>query len=154
LWRGSSPSRARKAGERNAVSRGTIDLHEVARPFSTAKGDVGRLTWKDVKLSLTTEEKALHDKLIKYRNTLYGHSDAEFVEMRIWVMRQSNPNGIDSDFVLPRFDEHMRLSLVEVNAIHELSLKLVQALFHECQKLGAKFKDRFTTYDLDIVVRR
>jgi len=116
-----------------------------ARPFSMAKGEVGRLTWKDIGLSPTVEEKSLHEKLIKHRNTLYGHSDAEFVQMRVWVMHQSNPSGVDSDYVLPRFDEHMRFSLVEVNAIHEISLKLVHALFHECQKLGANFKDRFTT---------
>jgi hypothetical protein len=125
-----------------------------ARPFSMAKGEVGRLTWKDIGLSPTVEEKSLHEKLIKHRNTLYGHSDAEFVQMRVWVMHQSNSSGVDSDYVLPRFDEHMRFSLVEVNAIHEISLKLVHALFHECQKLGANFKDRFTTYDLNIGVCR
>jgi hypothetical protein len=108
----------------------------------------------DIELSLTVEEKSLHEKLMKHRNTLYGHSAAEFVEMRVWVMHQSNPSGADGDFVLPRFDEHMRFSLVEVAAIHEISLKLVHALFHECQKLGAEFKDRFATYDLNIGVHQ
>jgi len=30
-----------------------------ARPFSMAKGEVGRLTWKDIELSLTMQEKSL-----------------------------------------------------------------------------------------------
>jgi hypothetical protein len=49
---------------------------------------------------------------------------------------------------MPRFEEGMRYSLVEVGAIHEMLHKLVVALVHEIQRLGAAFKDRFTTYEL------
>lgn len=69
-----------------------------ARPFSLAKGEVGPLKWKDTGLSMTAAEKSLHAKLIKHRNTVYGHSDAEFVEMRVMVLHQPldhNPGGLD-----------------------------------------------------------
>jgi hypothetical protein len=113
-----------------------------ARPFSMAKGDVGPLTWKDTKLSPTPEEKGLHQKLIKHRNTLYGHSDAEFVKMKVWFMHQT-PDGKDVGMVFPQFDEHMRFSLAEIAAVHEITLKLIHALVHQCARQGTEFGDRF-----------
>ena len=118
-----------------------------ARPFSMAKGEVGPLKPKDTGLSMTAAEKSLHRKLITHRNTVYGHSDAEFVEMRVMVLHlplDHNPAGFD--WVMPRFEERMRFSLTEIGAIHDMLHKLVHALAHQCQKLGAAFKDRFTTY--------
>lgn len=113
-----------------------------ARPFSMAKGEVGPLTWKDTKLSPTPEEKGLHQKLIKHRNTLYGHSDAEFVKMKVWFMQETS-GGRDVGMVFPQFDEHMRFSLAEINAVHEITLKLIHALVHQCAEQGAQFGDRF-----------
>jgi hypothetical protein len=52
--------------------------------------------------------------------------------------------------VMPRFEEGMRSSLAEVDAIQEMLRKLVHALVHQSQKLGAEFKDKFTTYELNI----
>ena len=72
-----------------------------------------------------------------------------FDDVRVMVLRRSrdqDPAGFD--FVMPRFEEGMRYSLVEVGAIHEMLHKLVVALVHEIQRLGAAFKDRFTTYEL------
>lgn len=121
-----------------------------ARPFSMAKGEIGPLKWKGTGLSMTEAERSLHRKLINYRNTVYGHSDAEFVEMKVWVLHQPldhDPGGFD--FVMPRFEEGIRFSLPEVRVIHEMLHKLVRALLKEIQKLGAAFKDRFTTIELD-----
>ena len=58
-----------------------------------------------------------------------------------------DPGGFD--FVMPRFEEGIRFSLPEVRVIHEMLHKLVRALLKEIQKLGAAFKDRFTTIELD-----
>jgi hypothetical protein len=120
-----------------------------ARPFSMAKGEIGPLKPKDTGLSMTAAEKSLHGKLITHRNTVYGHSDAEFVEMRVMVLHlplDHNPAGFD--WVMPRFEERMRFSLTEIGAIQDMLHKLVHALAHQCQKLGAAFKDRFTTYEV------
>jgi hypothetical protein len=122
-----------------------------ARPFLMAKGEVGPLKWKDTGLSMTMAEKSLHRKLIKHRNIVYGHSDSEFVEMRVMVMHEHfDHNGVDFNWVMPRFEEGMRSSLAEVDAIQEMLRKLVHALVHQSQKLGAEFKDKFTTYELNI----
>lgn len=123
-----------------------------ARPFSLAKGEVGPLTWKHIGLTMTEAEKSLHGKLIKYRNTLYGHSDAEFVEMKVWLFHlplDHKPAGFN--FLVPRFEERMRFTLTEVSAIHDMLHKLIRALVHQTQKLGVDFKDRFTTVELDTV---
>lgn len=118
-----------------------------ARPFLMAKGEVGPLSWKDTRLSMTVAEKGLHGKLIKHRNTVYGHSDAEFVEMRVMVMHLVD-DEVDFNFVMPRFEEGMRFSLAEVHVIEEMLRKLIQAVIRESLKLGAAFKDRFTIYDI------
>jgi len=118
-----------------------------ARPFLMAKGEVGPLSWKDTGLSMTVVEKGLHEKLIKHRNTIYGHSDAEFVEMRVMVMHLVH-NEVNLNLVLPRFEEGMRLSLAEVHVIEEMLRKLIQAVIHKSIKLGAVFKDRFPIYDI------
>ena len=76
-----------------------------ARPFSMAKGEVGPLKWKDTGLSMTVVEKSLHKTLIKHRNTVYGHSDAEFVEMRVMVLHQPlEHNPVGHDWMMPRFE--------------------------------------------------
>jgi hypothetical protein len=119
-----------------------------ARPFSMAKGTVRRLSWKDTGLSRTVAEKSLHEKLIKHRNTVYAHSDAEFLELRVMIMHEYfDHNDIDFNLVMPRFREGMRFSLAEVNAIQEMLHKLIYALSHKCQELGVEFKNRFTTYE-------
>jgi hypothetical protein len=120
-----------------------------ARPFSMARGEVGPLKPKDTGFSMTAAEKILHTKLITHRNTVYGHSDAEFVEMHVMLLRvplDHNPGGFD--WLMPRFEERMRFSLTEIGAIQEMLHKLVHVLSRRCQKLGAAFKDRFTCYDI------
>jgi hypothetical protein len=123
-----------------------------ARPFSMAKGEVRPLTWKDTRLSRTAEETELHKKIIKHRNTLYGHSDAEFVEMRVLVMRHraSDRKDWEFDFTSPRFEEGMRFSLAEVLDIATMARRLLHGTIEETQRIGAPFKDRFTKYEIDI----
>src|SRR3984893_14857438 len=79
-----------------------------ARPFSMAKGEIGPLKPKDTRLSMNAAEKSLHRKLITHRNTVYGHSDAEFVEMRVMILHQPLDHSTAGfDFVMPRFEEGM-----------------------------------------------
>jgi len=122
-----------------------------ARPFSMARGEVGPLQPKDTGLSMNAAEKSLHTKLITHRNTVYGHSDAEFVEIhvtRFHLPLDHDPAGFDC--LIPRFEERMRFSLTEIHTIHEMLHKLVHALTRQCQKFGASFKDRFTTYTIGV----
>jgi hypothetical protein len=52
---------------------------------------------------------------------------------------------------MPRFEERMRFSLTEIGAIHDMLHKLVHALAHQCQKLGARSKigSRLTKCETD-----
>jgi hypothetical protein len=125
-----------------------------ARPFSMAKGEVRPLRWRDTGLSRTAAERSLHAKLIKHRNTVCAHSDADFVRMRVLVMHEYfEHNDVDLNLVISRFQEGMRFSLTEIDTIEDMLHKLIHSLFHKCQKLGAEFKDRFTTYELNIAGR-
>jgi hypothetical protein len=111
-----------------------------------AKGEVGPLTPKDTGLSMTETERSLRRSLIAHRNTVYGHSDAEFVEIhvtRFHLPLDHDPAGFDC--LIPRFEERMRFSLTEIHTIHEMLHKLVHALVRQSQKFGTAFKDRFTT---------
>jgi hypothetical protein len=123
-----------------------------ARPFSMAKGEVGRLSWKDTGMPpKTATENELHEKLVKHRNTVYGHSDAQFVEWRVMVMHQYfDHNDVDYNWLYPRFEEGMRISLDEISAIHEMLHRLTHRVLLEIQRIGAEFKDRFTTYEMGI----
>jgi hypothetical protein len=113
-----------------------------ARPFSMARGAVMPLKKTEV-LKRKDEFNALHEKLIAHRNTLYGHSDAEFVEMRVWSIAPFEEERPDIIMTLPRFDEGMRFTYAEVERIHEKLRLFVHTLTLETQRLGITFKDRF-----------
>lgn len=71
--------------------------------------------------------------------------------MRVMVMHQYfDHNSVDFNLVIPRFEEGMRFSLAEIDAIHEMLHMMVGSLFHKCQEIGVEFKDRFKTYELNI----
>jgi hypothetical protein len=113
-----------------------------ARPFSMAKGTVGPLSLKDVSLKKSDPFFALHQKLIEHRNTLYGHSDAEHVEMRVWSMQPFSDRK-DINLIMPRFDEGMRFSDDEIDLIHQKLREFVHVLLLSSQKLGLPYKDQF-----------
>lgn len=122
-----------------------------ARPFSSAKGKVGRLTWNDTGLKLSPPEKLLDDKIMKMRNTLYGHSDAEFVDMRVHLWHSNfKHNRTKFNLIMPRFDEAMRFSLAEVLAINELTAKLFHAVFTKAQEVGGDFRNKFPKIEMGI----
>lgn len=116
-----------------------------ARPFSIAKGLVGPLKKAEV-LKRKDDFNLLHEKIIKSRNTLYGHSDAEFVEMRVWAITPFADRP-DVAMTMPRFDEGMRFSFDEVGRIREKLPEFVATLMRQTQELGRDFHDRFHRLD-------
>jgi hypothetical protein len=122
-----------------------------ARPFSMAKGEVRPLSWKDTGLPQTTERRALHQKLLKHRNTIYGHSDAEFVNVRVYLTRTYMKNqNKNFDWIQPRFDEGMRFTLDEIAKVEETARRLVGSLARQIQNVGSEFSDRFKLMSLDV----
>ena len=83
-----------------------------ARPFSQSKGKVPRLGWKTLGVELSADELSLHDKVIAHRNTLYGHSDADAVELRtLYLHEVFKHNGVEMNLFVPRFEERTRFDL-------------------------------------------
>lgn len=122
-----------------------------ARPFAGARGGAPTFGFKAVDVTLTDNERALHDRIIELRNKLYGHSDADHVEMSVMCMHEVFAhNGVEMNLIMPRFDETTRLSQSEMLALTELASKLYHAAFRKIQEIGAQFKDRFRVLEMDI----
>ncbi len=120
-----------------------------ARPFSQAKGEVSRLYLPDTGLALSADEKKLHNKIIAHRNTLYAHSDAEFVKLSVQLWHSYfEHNDTEFNFFMPRGEEGMRFSLAEIVDINELTHKLFHAVLRKAQELGKTFKHKFPRFDM------
>ncbi|WP_170611859.1 MULTISPECIES: hypothetical protein [unclassified Ruegeria] len=50
-----------------------------ARPFSDGKSKVPRLSLKQIRADLTQDQKQLHNRVLRLRNKLVAHSDAEMM---------------------------------------------------------------------------
>lgn len=126
-----------------------------ARPFSQAHGPVSRLKLGDLSVELSDEQQALHARLIEQRNRLYAHSDAEVVPMSVDVMNTIfGGDKADFQFVMPRFDETCSFTDMEVLRVQELCRRLHRAALMAAQTLGADFKDRFASFDIDVRLDR
>lgn len=122
-----------------------------ARPFSQAHGPVSRLNLGDLGVDLTSEEKALHGRLIEQRNKLYAHSDAERVPMAVSVLNTILGDGRpDFQFIMPNFDETCGFESMEVLRVQMLGHRLHHAALKLAQERGADFKDRFGLVDVDV----
>lgn len=105
-----------------------------ARPFSMAKGLVNPLRKTDIGLTKKDPFNKLHERIIKDRNTLFSHSDAEYVEMRVLSMRPFKDRS-DVTITMPRFDEGMRFTYDE------------GVLVRDIQKIGPDYRERFRQFD-------
>lgn len=122
-----------------------------ARPFSRSEGGVPTLGFKTIDVKLTDAERALHERVIDFRNKLYGHSDADAVEMRVLCLHEIfKHNGAEMNLIVPRFDETTRMSWDEILRPSELSSKLYEKTFKKAQELGGQFKDRFRVFEMDM----
>lgn len=122
-----------------------------ARPFSQSKGKVPKLGWKALGVEMSAADLALHDKIIAHRNTLYGHSDADAVELRtLYLHEVFKHNGAELNLFMPRFEERTRFDLDEIRRTHELCSKLNHHAFMACQALALRFRDRFRPQPLGL----
>lgn len=122
-----------------------------ARPFSQSKRKVPRLGWKALGIEPTPDELALHDRLIEYRNTLYGHSDADVVELcTLYLHEVFRHNGVEMNLFVPRFEERTRFDLDEILRVREFTSKLHHHAFLGCQALGVRFRERFVRLPMSL----
>lgn len=111
-----------------------------ARPFSQAKGEIGRLEWKDLGLKLEGAELQLHRRLIERRNRLHAHSDADMVNMGIYEY--------DGKMTV-HFDEQLRFTEAEVLQVKALCEILIQTSAARCRALGKQLN--FADFDMSII---
>jgi hypothetical protein len=121
----------------------TTAIISYARPFSLSLGNVPRLTLAMTGAQLSDEQQALHERLMRLRNKVVAHSDAEMMRMR----SHAAPMEIDSNFsyvfLHSVFDEGLTFVGMELVALNEL-LHIVfhstyKNLLHEAQERPEEF---------------
>lgn len=117
-----------------------------ARPFSMAKGAVHPLKKRDVGLSGKHPFNPMHERLISYRNTIFGHSDADHVSMAVWSITPFDERP-DIAMTLPRFDEGMVFTLAEVRLISDAIYTFLAKIVETIIEVEAPFRDRFHRID-------
>lgn len=104
------------------------------RPFSQAEGEVGSLSWKKIAIERSGEETALHEKFVTLRNRVYAHTDADYASFRTLLLQSEiGDGGPDFNFIMPRFDEGLRLTQQEVFAAYKLLHRIVAAVSEALQ---------------------
>ena len=68
-------------GLRQLKCHETAMIVSYARPFSDSKGGVPRLSLKMCRAQLTGKQQELHERIIKLRNKVVAHSDADMMRM-------------------------------------------------------------------------
>lgn len=125
-----------------------------ARPFSQAYGDVRPLKLSDLDLEMKKGWQDMHERLVRLRNKLFAHSDADAVPMSVTVLNAIMGDGRpDFPFVMPRFDEHLTFTDEEVWLIQDICRQALHATLEKTQTLGIDFRDRFHVHDIDMSIR-
>lgn len=117
-----------------------------ARPFSMAKGDVHPLRKSDVGLSRQHAFNPMHERLVSYRNTIFGHSDAEHIGMAVWSITPFEERP-DIAMTIPRFDEGMVFNLDEVEQINTAVREFLSKIVETIMAIEHPFRDRFKKLD-------
>lgn len=113
-----------------------------ARPFSMTRGDVHPLRKVDVGLSNRHRFSRMHDRLMSYRNTIFGHSDAEHIGMAVWSITPFEDRP-DLTMTMPRFDEGMVFTLDEVELIGDTVREFMATIMRSVNELSPRFQDKF-----------
>lgn len=109
----------------------------------SAGGRFGQLPLGRIGVSLTKDEKKLHESIIKLRHKVYAHSDEAFAHVRLDIHRMD----IDGkQFLVPhmQFNEGLEFAdLFKRIAAVELTRKIMDRLFHKVMELGAEMEEAF-----------
>jgi hypothetical protein len=104
----------------------TTAIVSYTRPFSGSHGNVPRLTLEMTGAELTDEHRELHHALIRLRNKVVAHSDADMMRM----LAHAAPIDVDKDFSFiflhSIFDEGLTFIGSELVALKEL----LNCVFH------------------------
>ncbi len=115
-----------------------------SRPFSDGKSKVPRLSMKQIRAELTEDQKKLHNRVIKLRNKLVAHSDAEMMNFAA----KAEPIDIDKDrpfyAVIAQHDEGLQFykwrdQLAFIDLIRKVSFCLYSTMSKIAQEEPGAF---------------
>jgi len=112
-----------------------------ARAFSKNKGgQYPRLDLSKIDFSFSPDQKSLHDKIVKLRDTIFAHSDQDFVNVRLDLFKD-NINGKELPLIHSQFDEGLHyIDFVEMNAIMTMMNSILQALYVKMLSLSVELE--------------
>jgi hypothetical protein len=121
----------------------TTAVISYTRPFSSSLGNVPRLTLAMTGAQLSDEQQDLHERLMRLRNKVVAHSDAEMMRMRSHAARMEIDSDFSYVFLHPVFDQGLTFVGMELVALNEL-LHIVfhstyTRLLHEAQERPEEF---------------
>ncbi len=125
----------------------TTVITAYTRPFSLSKGEIPQLTLEMIDLKLDDDEQELHDRLIKLRNKVFAHSDADMMRMtsETFPIRMSDAfvfmglqTVFDEGLFFADWYEHSDLR----DLINTVNAAVYKKLLHEAQEKPEKFNLR------------
>lgn len=124
----------------------TTALVAYGRPFNSERnGKKDKLSFDDININLNKKEKALHEKLIKLRNTVYAHSDSEYGEFNASI---GELKIHDEPYYILKSDhpEGTRLRWKEFLNFEALNNKFIEHCMNKSSELCAYHKDKFKVF--------
>ena len=116
-----------------------------SRPFSQSSGDLPKLSYKALGVKLSSFSRAIHDDLIKKRNTVFAHSDADAIKYSYPVITEFERNDGSKFTVLypPSFQEGLMFSEIEILRIEKLIDRTFSAISELLHAMHPNFENRY-----------
>lgn len=85
------------------------------RPFKSSNGTNKLSIENNLNVSLTETELELHNKILFLRDSIIAHSDKKHLKMSVINLQDKG-----RDFLLPRFDESLYLTISEIELVMDI----------------------------------
>ena len=126
----------------------TTAIVAYARAFNSQRGGKrDPLSFEDINLHLSPDERALHDKLIGLRDEIYAHSDADVAEYSASIGEFEIRDGEVMSFIYPQHFEGTRLRWNEYMQFSNFLGKPMHSCMDMMSKLAVNHKDKFKVFN-------
>jgi hypothetical protein len=134
-----------KADRRRFRCYETAAIVAYARPFSASHGGVPPLSLEMAGVELNSEEMKLHHELVRLRNKVFAHSDADM--MRVDAKAIPIELGDGRKFMWPAmdFDEGMTFIGLKLHQFDKLAHAVLAAVAQTLQREAQERPDDFNT---------
>lgn len=117
-----------------------------ARPFSAARGTdrIPPLSLKMTGAKLSAEQRALHDRLVGFRNKAFAHSDGDMMRMLVRPMTlDGKEEGETITLIQTVFDEGLTFLGMDLIHVIELMHAIYGALYHQLHLEAQESPEKF-----------